>query len=393
MQSLSKRKIAYIKNDSFNTDDFLNRISDLTEIHVFNDCDSLIWKMNDGLELSSIIATGSMNTSTSLTELKKVKACLRSNIPIILIVERINHALRKEVVAFGIAELFTPSVNMESFVLRMDYIIAKSLEVAKIKKENIALIQQYKISPAKRIFDIFFSLIVLILLSPLFLIIALLIRIESRGPVFYSSKRVGTGYKIFDFYKFRSMSQGADKKIKDLSNLNQYKKERSDDSAELSGLCNECTVRKVPCQSMLYQDGETICEKMHKRIKKDLNGATFIKFKGDPRVTKIGQFIRNTSIDELPQLFNVLKGDMSVVGNRPLPLYEAEKVTTDRFITRFMAPAGITGLWQVSKRGKGKMSEEERIELDNVYANKHSFWGDIKIILKTIPALLQKENV
>jgi len=84
---------------------------------------------------------------------------------------------------------------------------------------------------------------------------------------------------------------------------------------------------------------------------------------------------------------------MSIVGNRPLPLYEAEKLTTDKYALRFLAPAGLTGLWQVEKRGKGKMSEEERLMLDNTYAENHSFWYDIKLILKTIPALLQKENV
>jgi lipopolysaccharide/colanic/teichoic acid biosynthesis glycosyltransferase len=104
--------------------------------------------------------------------------------------------------------------------------------------------------------------------------------------------------------------------------------------------------------------------------------------------------MRNTSIDELPQLFNVLKGDMSIVGNRPLPLYEAEKLTTDQFALRFLAPAGITGLWQVTKRGKsGQMSAEERMDLDNEYAKHNSFWHDIKIILRTIPVLFQKENV
>eukprot|EP01136_Pigoraptor_vietnamica_P014326 Opistho-1_new@56395 len=121
--------------------------------------------------------------------------------------------------------------------------------------------------------------------------------------------------------------------------------------------------------------------------------AAFIKIKDDPRITKVGKFIRNTSMDELPQLWNVFIGDMSIVGNRPLPLYEAEKITSDKYALRFMAPAGITGLWQVEKRGRGEMSEEERLNLDNNYAKTHSFLNDIRLILRTIPALFQSENV
>ncbi|MEO7531733.1 MAG: sugar transferase, partial [Sediminibacterium sp.] len=121
--------------------------------------------------------------------------------------------------------------------------------------------------------------------------------------------------------------------------------------------------------------------------------SAFLKFKDDPRITRAGKFIRNTSIDELPQLWNVIIGDMSIVGNRPLPLYEAEKLTTDKYAPRFMAPAGITGLWQVEKRGKGEMSEDERLILDNIYAANFNLWYDLKLILKTIPALFQKENV
>ena len=134
-------------------------------------------------------------------------------------------------------------------------------------------------------------------------------------------------------------------------------------------------------------------EQEYIEIKRKQQAGTFVKFKNDPRVTKVGAFIRNTSIDELPQLINVLKGDMSIVGNRPLPLYEAEQLTSDDWGERFLAPAGITGLWQVEKRGKGEMSEEERKSLDNKYAKDFSFWNDIKLILKTIPALFQKENV
>ena len=104
--------------------------------------------------------------------------------------------------------------------------------------------------------------------------------------------------------------------------------------------------------------------------------------------------LRKYSIDELPQLFNILRGDMSVVGNRPLPLYEAERLTSDEYIERFMCPSGLTGLWQVEKRGQaGKLSPEQRKQLDIEYARRMSPWFDLKIILRTFTAFIQKENV
>jgi lipopolysaccharide/colanic/teichoic acid biosynthesis glycosyltransferase len=201
----------------------------------------------------------------------------------------------------------------------------------------------------KRVFDILISSLVLLIASPLFLLIALAIRIESKGSVFYISKRAGKGYKIFDFYKFRTMFVGADEKIAEFSHLNQY-------NAGLS----EPTV--------------------------------FFKISNDPRITKVGAFLRNTSLDELPQLLNVLLGSMSLVGNRPLPLYEAATLTTDDWAKRFMAPAGITGLWQIKKRGKEDMSVEERINLDIDYANKYNFAYDLWIMANTPSALFQKAN-
>ncbi|HHM21649.1 MAG TPA: sugar transferase [Bacteroidetes bacterium] len=204
------------------------------------------------------------------------------------------------------------------------------------------------VHPLKRAFDILFASLAILLLSPLFLLIGLLIMLESPGGVIYRSKRVGTGYHVFDFLKFRSMYKDADKRLADLREKNQY------------------------------GNGEE---------------ALFMKFSNDPRVTRIGRFIRKTSIDELPQLFNILKGDMSIVGNRPLPLYEAEQLTRDSWARRFLAPAGLTGLWQVTKRGKNDMDPEERIGLDITYAEKYSFWFDFKIILKTPFALIQEENV
>ena len=199
-------------------------------------------------------------------------------------------------------------------------------------------------SGIKRILDIVLALIVMVILLPVFILIALAIKIESRGPIFYNSYRAGTGFKIFRFYKFRTMHAGADKKLQDLAHLNQY------------------------------------------------NNSLFFKVNNDPRVTQVGSFLRKTSLDELPQLLNVLKGDMSLVGNRPLPLYEAATLTTNESVERFMAPAGMTGLWQIKKRGKSNMSTEERISLDIAYARKHNLAYDLWIMANTPGALFQKSN-
>jgi lipopolysaccharide/colanic/teichoic acid biosynthesis glycosyltransferase len=192
------------------------------------------------------------------------------------------------------------------------------------------------------------------------------------------------------------MYVNADQRLKDLKHLNQYKIDASISDSQVDEspvICDWCMASGGKCRFPVYADNHHWCEKKYSILKKASANSAFIKIKDDPRVTKVGKILRNTSIDELPQLVNVLFGDMSIVGNRPLPLYEAEKLTTDRYALRFMAPAGITGLWQVEKRGKGDMSEEERLMLDNDYAKNHSFFYDILLILKTIPALFQKESV
>jgi lipopolysaccharide/colanic/teichoic acid biosynthesis glycosyltransferase len=204
-------------------------------------------------------------------------------------------------------------------------------------------------SYSKRLFDISLAAAMLVVLSPLFFLIMIALRIESRGPSIYISKRAGRGYKIFNFYKFRTMEVGADQKINEYSHMNQY----TDSGMEWP---------------------------------------VFIKVNNDPRVTRFGMFLRNTSLDELPQLINVLKGDMSLVGNRPLPLYEAASLTTDQWAKRFMAPAGMTGLWQIKKRGREDMSAEERINLDINYADKGNFLFDLWIMANTPSALIQKSN-
>jgi len=254
--------------------------------------------------------------------------------------------------------------RMVDEILRLDNydkrtLLAKARFLNRIKTESANHAWRKKIETSlasasqgdmlKRAFDILISASLLICLLPIFAIIALAIRMESRGPIFYIAKRAGRGYRIFNFYKFRTMIVGADAKIKEFSHLNQY---------------NATT-----------------------------EGPKFYKIENDPRITKIGAFLRKSSLDELPQLVNVLLGDMSLVGNRPLPLYEAATLTTDEWAKRFMAPAGITGLWQIKKRGNKDMSVEERINLDIAYASKSNFAYDLWIMANTPTALIQKTNV
>ncbi|HTQ65285.1 MAG TPA: sugar transferase [Puia sp.] len=248
--------------------------------------------------------------------------------------------------------MFLQETEEKNLKVKIQFLKKVKMNSSKINEE-----QQNKIQVnlnfhliLKRVFDIIVSFLALCLLSPLFLLIGLAIKIESRGPVFYISKRAGKGYQIFDFYKFRTMYVNADKNIDEYSHLNQY---------------NASTQ----------------------------NGPLFIKIKNDPRVTRVGAFLRNSSLDELPQLINVFLGNMSLVGNRPLPLYEAATLTTDDWAARFMAPAGMTGLWQIKKRGQRNMSVQERISLDIAYANKNNFIYDLWIMANTPYALLQKENV
>jgi len=193
----------------------------------------------------------------------------------------------------------------------------------------------------KRLIDIFGSLCGLIFLSPIFLIVALFIKLEDpKGPVFFKQIRVGKDEKEFGMYKFRSMVVDAEEQLNDLLQLN------------------------------------------------EVSGAMF-KMKEDPRITKIGKFIRKTSIDELPQLLNVLKGEMSLVGPRPpLPREVKEYTLYDK--QRLLVTPGCTGLWQVTERNS--VGFAEMVELDLTYIRKRNTWFDCKLILKTVLVLVGSKD-
>jgi exopolysaccharide biosynthesis polyprenyl glycosylphosphotransferase len=192
----------------------------------------------------------------------------------------------------------------------------------------------YKIT--KRLLDIGSTMFGIILLSPVFIVTAIAIKFDSKGSVFFAQERLGQKGKYFKMYKFRSMVVDAEQLLKQLESQN-----------EVSG--------------------------------------HMFKMKNDPRITKIGKLIRKTSIDELPQLFNVLKGDMSLVGPRPPLPREVSEYDKWQDLRLSVRP-GITGLWQVS--GRNDIGFEEMVSLDLKYIRERSLSYDIKIILKTVPVLL-----
>lgn len=316
---------------------------------------------------------------------------------IILIQKNITSKEKQLYLKAGVNDSVNSYIESKPFIERLNFIEKRYQQLLPefLKFDKIV---EFKLPLWKRSFDIFFSGLAIIGLLPILLLTAIAVRLESKGQVVYKSKRVGTNYKIFNFLKFRSMYTGAEKQLKEFDTLNQYQQEKKEsvkeeqiligDDLELDSEIN--TSQNI----MLVSDDFLISEEQFNTQKSNEQKDSFIKFENDPRITKVGRFIRKYSIDELPQLFNILKGDMSIVGNRPLPLYEAELLTSDEYIDRFMAPAGLTGLWQVEKRGgSGKLSAEERKLLDIKYGKTFSFWLDLKIIFKTLTAFIQKENV
>lgn len=391
--TVQNKVIALIGCDETITKIFTSSDYGHKKVVTFNSVTELFTKWDlDHFNVAAIVSQSEVLGPEGIALLELIRLKKHKNIPFFLVSQQLSESTAKLALKSGISDVFKLPIKKDNVELRLNLLI-DNWEILK-QTSVIEDFRKYKTPFIKRVFDIFFAGIALILLSPILIIVCILLRLESKGPLFYYALRVGAGYKTFKFYKFRSMFVNADKRLKELQHLNQYASPSNDvEITTTDYLCDECKAAGTSCRFPMYSDTNQWCEKQYNDNKKSKAGSAFFKLKDDPRITKVGKFIRNTSIDELPQLWNVIIGDMSIVGNRPLPLYEAEKLTTDKYAMRFMAPAGITGLWQVEKRGKGEMSEEERLLLDNKYAENHHFFNDIKLILRTIPALFQSETV
>ncbi|MBS0604084.1 MAG: sugar transferase [Verrucomicrobia bacterium] len=200
----------------------------------------------------------------------------------------------------------------------------------------------------KRGFDILFSMTALVLGLPVFAVIALLVKLSSPGPVFYCSLRIGRKGRLFKFWKFRSMHRDADQRL-------------------------EVMLSSNPALKKEWQK--------------------YFKLKNDPRLTRIGSFLRKTSLDELPQFWNVLIGDLSIVGPRPYLPREADvirKILGQQMEKMFSMRPGLTGIWQTS--GRSFLTFEERVKLEVDYVDKRSFLFDLNLIAKTIPTLVFRKG-
>ncbi len=204
-------------------------------------------------------------------------------------------------------------------------------------KKNLK--KRYEIG--KRVFDLISSFIVLILTSPIFLIIGILIKFDSKGPIFFGHNRIGRNGKVIKVYKFRTM----------------------------------------------YENSAEIFEQFTPKQKEEY----YINFKldNDPRITRVGEFLRRTSLDELPQLVNIIKGNMSVVGPRPIVEKEKEKFGENAKKLISVTP-GLTGYWQAN--GRSNTTYEERVDMEMYYIDNRSFFMDIKIIFKTVVSVISKDG-
>lgn len=377
--------ILYIEPDMDTALPFVRAFGKMASISQAATSGEALTMMQQGLRVDLLIISESVGGLAFSSQLK-VNPFYQS-VPVIITATLITESLRQRALQAKVLDIFPSEGEEDAIGVRISYLIKrKQLDtVSAIKPDSVTV----RMPPGKRLFDIFFAGTLLLCVSPLMLVVAALVKFDSPGPVFYRSRRVGAGYRMFDMYKFRTMRPNADQLISAMADRNIYNKPTD---IVVDTLCAACEAAGNGCQRPLYLDNGPICEAVY--IKQQKAKATFAKFHADPRVTRLGRFLRDLSIDELPQFLNILKGDMSVVGNRPLPPYEAEKLTTTEYAQRFAAPAGLTGLWQVTKRGRSTLlSDHERIQLDIDYAKQVSLRLDFQILIKTVWAVWQKESM
>ncbi|KAA5806382.1 sugar transferase [Thermoanaerobacterium thermosaccharolyticum] len=288
---------------------------------------------DDDANFSDIKRLGSIDDFDDVVEKYSIKTIFITS-KIDNVDEIINKCLSKYICVYSV----NGSINMTNYPMEIE--IIDDMPILKLKEVFIGGSEGH----VKRLIDFILSFVAIIILSPLFIILAVLIKIDSKGPVFFVQDRIGLNGKLFKAYKFRTMILNAEEI------LLKWLEENPDIRDEY--LINH-------------------------------------KLKDDPRVTRVGKFLRKTSLDELPQLFNVLKGDMSLVGPRPYLVRELNDVSSyAKYLWR--VPPGITGLWQIS--GRNDVDFEGRLKMDMQYISNWNIWLDLNILFKTIPAVLKKDG-
>ncbi|MFU0783652.1 MAG: Sugar transferase involved in LPS biosynthesis (colanic, teichoic acid) [Thermoanaerobacterium thermosaccharolyticum] len=288
---------------------------------------------DDDVDYSDINRLGSIDDFDDVVEKYSIKTIFITS-KIDNVDEIINKCLSKYICVYSV----NGSINMTNYPMEIE--IIDDMPILKLKEVFIGGSEGH----VKRLIDFILSFIAIIILSPLFIILAILIKIDSKGPVFFVQDRIGLNGKLFKAYKFRTMILNAEEIL----------------------------------LKWLEENPEIRDEYLINH-----------KLKDDPRITRVGKFLRKTSLDELPQLFNVLKGDMSLVGPRPYLVRELNDVSSyAKYLWR--VPPGITGLWQIS--GRNDVDFEGRLKMDMQYISNWNIWLDLNILFKTIPAVLKKDG-
>ncbi|MGB9680490.1 MAG: sugar transferase [Thermoanaerobacteraceae bacterium] len=346
LQLTGKYLILYIKKVEYNRGKGLINALVIGDIQPFSE--NLLKSINNkhtfGLNLIGIISQqqvkiGFLNDVGNIRNLESI--INEYNIGSVIITSKTDYI--EEVIDYCLSKYISiytlgNAINLSNYPVEIVFI--DDIPVLKIKDVLIS----GTTARLKRFMDFIISILLLIVLSPLLVIITILIKITSEGPILFKHKRLGLNGKLIDVYKFRTMVVNAQEVLEKLLNDNP-------------------DIRKE------YEE-------------------TF-KLKNDPRLTKIGKILRKTSLDELPQLFNVIKGDMSLVGPRPIVLEEINLYKEHaKYLLRVMP--GVTGLWQVS--GRNDVNYEERIKMDMYYIMNWNLWLDVNILFKTIPAVLKKDG-